>query len=173
MSPDESSASCWGQRPRASGAGDGTMPSLPAWPPRTVAVLSTVDERVHAIPVSAPVRAGDRTILLSLHTSRDTLCRIRSRPEVALTVLAEGDVAFTARGRATVIEDPMVVDPEYTAVSIAVDHVDDHRQPAFRVTGGVDREWVDQAARAALAARVRALSNESVQQPASPTRSAP
>jgi hypothetical protein len=38
-----------------------------------------------------------------------------------------------------------------------VTQVDDHRQPAVRVTSGVDREWVDQAARARLAARLRAL----------------
>jgi hypothetical protein len=51
--------------------------------------------------------------------------------------------------------------------------VDDHRQPTFRVTAGVDREWVDEAARAALAARVRALSNAPVQQPETPTRDTP
>jgi hypothetical protein len=151
---------------------DPFVPSLPNWPQRTVAVLSTVDEGVHAIPVSAPVRAGDRAILLSLHRSRDTLRRLRRRPDVALTFLAEGDLAFTARGRATVIAEPMTVDSQYTAVSIAVDHVDDHRQPAFRVTAGVDREWVDDAAKAALGVRVRALSNASVQQPETSTRSA-
>jgi hypothetical protein len=104
---------------------------------------------------------------------RGRLGRIRRWPEVALTFLAEGDVAFTARGRATVVEEPMAVDPEYAAVSIAVDHVDDHRQPAFRVTAGVDREWVDEPARAALATRVHALSNAPVQQPDTPARSAP
>jgi hypothetical protein len=169
MSPNDTSASSGGQ-PRASRASDAI---LPVWPARTVAVLSTVDEDVHAIPISAPVRAGDRAILLSLHRSRDTLGRIRRWPEVALTFLAEGDVAFTARGRATIVEEPMAADPEYDAVSIAVDHVDDHRQPAFRVTAGVDREWADEAARAALSARVRALSNAPVQQPETPTRNTP
>jgi Pyridoxamine 5'-phosphate oxidase len=168
MSPHDTSASS-PRRPRASHTSDGT---LPGWPPRTVAVLSTVDEDVHAILVSAPVRAGDSAISLSLHRSRDTLERIRRWPEVALTFLAEGDVAFTARGRATVVEEPMAVDQEYAAVSIAVDYVDDHRQPAFRVTAGVDREWADEAARAALAARVHALSNTSVQRPETPARSA-
>src|SRR5262245_39272391 len=96
MSPDDTSASSR-RRARAARPGDGTAPGLPGWPPRTVAVLSTVDEDVHAIPISAPVRAGDRAILLSLHRSRDTLGRIRRWPDVALTVLAEGDVAFTAR----------------------------------------------------------------------------
>jgi hypothetical protein len=142
---------------QASTAGSGGDAVLPRWPQRTVAVLSTVDEGVHAIPVSAPVRAGDRRILLSLHRSRDTLGRIRRWPEVALTVLAEDDLAFTARGRAVVAEEPMAADPEYVAVAIDVTQVDDHRQPAFRVTGGVDREWVDQAARTRLAARLRAL----------------
>jgi len=141
MSPADTSAPSV-RRPRASRAGDGTVPVLPAWPRRTVAVLSTVGGDVHAIPVSA-------------------------------TFLAEGNVAFTARGRATVVEEPMTVDPESASVSIAVDHVDDHRQPAFRVTAGVDREWVDQAARAAAAARVHALSNASVPHPETPTRSAP
>jgi hypothetical protein len=134
-----------------------TSTILPQWPQRTVAVLSTVDEGVHAIPVSAPVRAGSRRILLSLHRNRDTLERIRRWPEVALTFLAEGDLAFTARGRATIAEEPMAVDPDYVAVAIEVAHVDDHRQPAFKVTAGVDREWVDDAAKTQLAARVRAL----------------
>jgi len=131
--------------------------NLPQWPQRTVAVLSTVDEGVHAIPVSAPVRAGSRRILLSLHRSRDTLERIRRWPEVALTFLAEDDIAFTARGRATIAEEPMVVDPEYVVVAIAVTHIDDHRQPAFRVTAGIGREWLDETARTQLAARVSAL----------------
>jgi hypothetical protein len=131
--------------------------ALPRWPQRTVAVLSSVDEGVHAIPVSAPVRAGDRRILLSLHRSRDTLGRIRRWPEVALTFLAEDDLAFTARGRASVVEESMGADPDYTAVAIDVTAVDDHRQPAFRVTAGVDRDWVDDTARAQLGARVRAL----------------
>ena len=132
-------------------------PNLPHWPQRTVAVLSSVDEGVHAIPVSAPVRADSRRIRLSLHRSRDTLARIRRWPDVALTFLAEDDVAFTARGRATVTEDPMAVDPEYVAVTIDVTHVDDHRQPAFRVTAGIGREWIDEAAKTQLAARVRDL----------------
>ena len=136
-------------------------------------MLSTVNGDVHAIPVSAPVRASGRAILLSLHRSRDTLGRIRHRPEVALTFLAEGDVAFTARCRAAVVEEPMAAYLQYAAVSIAVDQVNDHRQPAFRVTAGVDREWADETARAALSARVRALSNAPLQQPDTPTRSAP
>jgi hypothetical protein len=135
--------------------------NLPHWPQRTVAVLSTVDEGVHAIPVSAPVRAGNRRILLSLHRSRDTLERIRRWPEVALTFLAEEDLAFTARGRATIAEEPMAVDPEYVAVAIDVTDVDDHRQPAFRVTAGIGREWVDEGAKTQLAARVRALTTNS------------
>ena len=136
----------------------GPVAILPNWPQRTVAVLSTVDEGVHAIPVSAPVRAGDRRILLSLRRSRDSVERIRRWPEVALTFLAEDDLAFTARGIATVAEEPMAVDPEYVAVAIEVASVDDHRQPGFRVTAGADREWVDQTERTRLAARVRALS---------------
>ena len=132
---------------------------LPDFPRRTVAVLTTVDPDPHAIPVSAPVRASATRILLSLHRSRDSLARIRHDQRVALTVLAEGDVAFTARGRATIVEEPMAADPDYAAVAIDVEHVDDHRQPAFTVTGGVDRDWVDRAEQQRLGARVGQLTS--------------
>jgi hypothetical protein len=130
---------------------------LPTWTPRTIAVLSTTNGAPHAIPVSGPVRAGDRRILLSLHGSRGSLARLRECPAVALTVLAEDDVAFTARGRATVVEEAMEASPDYAAVAIEVEHVDDHRQSAFVVDSGIGREWVDDAEKAALGARVAAL----------------
>ena len=130
---------------------------LPDFPRRTIAVLTTVDPDPHAIPVSAPVRASATRILLSLHRARDSLARIRHDPRVALTVLAEDDVAFTARGRATIVEEPMAVDPDYAAVAIDVEYVDDHRQPAFAVTGGVDREWIDPVEQQRLGARVTSV----------------
>ena len=132
-------------------------PTLPEWPARTIAVLATADDGPHAIPVSAPVRAGDHTILLGLHRGRDSLARIRRRPQVALLVLAEGNVAFTARGTARIAAEPMVDDADYVAVAIDVAEVDDHRQPAFVVEAGVDRAWLDEAEREALGRRVQAL----------------
>jgi hypothetical protein len=134
-----------------------TSDVLPEWQARTIAVLATMDDGPHAIPVSAPVRAGDRLILLSLHRSRGSLSRLREQPRVALVVLTEGNTAFTARGRARVVEEPMAVDPDYAAVAIAVEQIADHRQPEFLVTAGVGREWLDESARAALGERVRAL----------------
>jgi hypothetical protein len=131
--------------------------ALPDWPTRTIAVLATVGDGPHAIPVSAPVRAGDRRILLSLHRSRGTLSRLRERPQVALIVLTEGNTAFTARGRAHVVEEPMAIAPDYAAVEINVEQIDDHRQDAFLVEAGVDRRWLDEAERDALGERVRAL----------------
>jgi hypothetical protein len=147
----------------ARGEGAGAAPehpqleALPEWPVRTVAVLATVDERPHAIPVSAPIRAGDRRILISLNRGRASLARLRTREECALLVLAEGDVAFTARGRAQVVEDPMEADPDYAAVAISVDGIDDHRQAAFAVDDGVSRTWLDEGEQRALGARVKAL----------------
>ena len=136
---------------------DAVSAVLPAWPQRTVAVLSTVDPAPHAIPVSAPVRVGDDRIRLSLHRSRGSLERLGRRPAVALTVLAEGDVAFTARGHARVLRGAMAVDAEYASVEVVVDAVDDHRQAAFTVEAGVDRAWRDEGARLALGARVAEL----------------
>jgi pyridoxamine 5'-phosphate oxidase-like protein len=130
---------------------------LPEWPMRTIAVLSSLGQGPHAIPVSAPVRAGDQRILIGLHRDRGSLARLRRRPEVALTVLSEGDIAFTARGRARVIEEPMACAPEYVAVAIDVEAVDDHRQAAFQVESGVGRRWIDETEKRALGERVQAL----------------
>jgi len=135
------------------------MTMLPTWPTRTVGMLATTaPDGPHVIPVSAPLRAGDRLILLSLHRTRGSLERLRDRPEVALLVLAGDDIAFTARGRASVVEEPMDVAPDYVAVAIELDAIDDHRQPAFVVDSGVGRRWIDEAEQKALGARVAALS---------------
>jgi hypothetical protein len=133
------------------------LTTLPEWPPRTIAVLATIDEAPHAIPVSAPLRAGDHTILLSLHRTRDSLTRLHDRPQVALAILAGGSVAFTARGTARVIDEPMIDAPDYAAVEINVADIDDHRQPAFTVEAGVDRHWIDEHERHALGKRVNSL----------------
>jgi hypothetical protein len=131
--------------------------ALPDWPTRTVAILATLDDGTpHAIPISAPVRAGDQRILFSLRRDRDSVARIRARPRIALTILAEGDVAFTARGSAQ-LREGLLEQPDYVAVELQVDAVDDHRQRAFAVSGGIGREWHDDAEREALGARVACL----------------
>jgi pyridoxamine 5'-phosphate oxidase-like protein len=135
----------------------GGIGMLPEWPTRTIAVLATVDDGPYAIPVSAPLRAGDRRILLSLHRTRGSLSRLRERPKVALAVLTEGNIAFTARGRARIVQEPMAAAPDYAAVAIDVEQVDDHRQAGFVVEGGVGRRWLDEGERDALGERVSAL----------------
>lgn len=131
--------------------------ALPVWPQRTIAVLVTLGDGPHAIPVSAPLRAGDRWILLTLHRTRGSLSRLRERPEVALAVLTAGNIAFTARGRARIEQEQMAAAPDYAAVAIDVTQIDDHRQEAFVVESGVDRRWVDERERDALGERLRAL----------------
>jgi hypothetical protein len=142
--------------------------TLPHWPVRTIATLVTIDDHgaPHAIPVSAPVRGDDRTVLLSLHRTRDSLARLRKRSVVALLVLTEGDTAFTARGTARVVDDPMTGAPDYAAVRIDVAEIDDHRQPAFTVEAGVDRRWVDEAEKQALGGRVATLQRHAAGPPA-------
>ena len=130
---------------------------LPEWPPRTIAILATMDGRPYAIPVSAPVRAGDRRILIALQRTRGSLARLRHQPEVALVVLAEGNIAFTARGRAAVIAEPMTASRDYAAVAIEVEKVDDHRQRAFEVDNGIGRRWLDSDEQQALGARIQEL----------------
>ncbi len=135
------------------------LEALPEWPLRTIAVLATVDHGPYAIPVSAPLRAGDRRILFALRGGRGSLARLRVRDQVALVVLTEGDIAFTAQGRARVVQEPMERAPDYVAVAIDVEHIDDHRQADFIVEAGVDRRWVDQSEKRGLGERLAALSD--------------
>jgi hypothetical protein len=134
-------------------SGHPALDALPEWPGRVVAVLATVSGGPFAIPVSAPVRAGDRRILINLRRDRGSLARMREEPRVALLLLAEGNIAFTARGRAHAEE----LTQDYCAVAIDVDEIDDHRQAAFVVDSGPGRTWVDEDERSALGERVAAL----------------
>lgn len=132
---------------------------LPEWPLETIAVLVTIDDvgAPHAIPVSWPVRADDRRILLSLRANRGSLARLRVRPDVALLILGGGDVALCARGTARVLTDEMDVANEYAAVAIDVTVIDDHRQGAFVVSSGIQRTVLDESELTSLQTRVAAL----------------
>jgi hypothetical protein len=93
--------------------------------------------------VSTAVRAGPRRVLLALARTRTSLARLRQDPACALTVLAAPDLAFTACGRATVIQDPMDVAEGVAAVAIDVDEIQDHADPRFTIEGGVRWRWTD------------------------------
>ncbi|NNH70057.1 hypothetical protein HLB23_09310 [Nocardia uniformis] len=135
------------------------LQALPEWPLDTIAVLVTADPAPHAIPVSWPVRAGDRRILLSLKSDRGSLARLRERPDVALLILGGGNVALCARGTASVIADPLPGAPDYVAVAIDVEAIDDHRQSAFAVTTGIQRTVLDPSELHYLQERVATLRN--------------
>jgi hypothetical protein len=117
---------------------------LPEWPDKTIAVLSTQNEEVHAIPITAPLRIGDRQILLRLKRCRESLARLREHPKVALTIFGKGNLAFTARGLARVVQEPMVGAPMFAAVAIDVENIDDHRQREFAVDSGVSLDWTNE-----------------------------
>ena len=120
--------------------------ALPDWPPGTAAVLSTGGGAPHAIPVSTAVRAGPLRVLLALARTRGSLARLRADPRCALTVLAAGDVAFTAHARARVVADPMPASDRVAAVALDVEEIQDHRQPDFVIGAGVAWTWTDAAA---------------------------
>jgi oxalate decarboxylase len=133
--------------------GDG----LPEFPTRTIAMLSTVNEGPHVIPVTAPLRVGDRRIMFTLKHGGGSLERLRERPPVALLILGDGDFAFTARGRAWIAEEQIARAPEYAAVVLDVEHIDDHRKPGEAVESGVGVRWTDEAEERALRERLAAL----------------
>ncbi|MGY2063591.1 hypothetical protein ACW9HQ_52575, partial [Nocardia gipuzkoensis] len=115
------------------------------------------DPAPHAIPVSWPVRAGDRRILLSLKSDRGSLARLRERPEVALLILGGGNVALCARGAARVIADPLPGADDYVGIALDVEVIDDHRQSAFAVDTGIQRTVLDDSELHYLESRVATL----------------
>ena len=117
---------------------------LPEWPDKTIAVLSTENGEVHAIPITAPLRVGDRQILFRLKRCRESLARLREHPKVALTIFAKGNLAFTARGPARVVQEPMLGAPTFAAVAIDVENIDDHRQRELVVDSGVSLDWTNE-----------------------------
>jgi hypothetical protein len=130
---------------------------LPEWPDKTIAVLSTENGEVHAIPITAPLRVGDRRILFRLKRCRESLARLREHPKVALTIFAKGNLAFTARGPARVVQEPMLGAPMFAAVAIDVENIDDHRQREFAVDSGVSLDWTNERTEQFLQEHLNAL----------------
>jgi hypothetical protein len=130
---------------------------LPEWPEKTIAVLSTQNEEVHAIPITAPLRIGDRQILLRLKCCRESLARLREHPKVALTIFGKGNLAFTARGPARVVQEPMLGAPMFAAVAIDVENIDDHRQRDLVVESGVSLDWANERTQTFVQEHLNAL----------------
>lgn len=121
------------------------LATLPEWPASTIAVLCTIDGGPHAIPVAAPVRAGDQRILVSLQRTRGSLARLRENPQVALAILSGDNVAFTALGLARIVQESMPDAPEFVAVEIVVEKIDDHRSSGVVVESGVRIRFANDA----------------------------
>jgi hypothetical protein len=82
-------------------------------------------------------------VLLALARTRESLARLRVDSRCALTVLASDDVAFTAHGRAAIVQDPMTVAETVVAVAIEIDDVQPHQDPRLAIEAGVRWRWVD------------------------------
>ena len=130
------------------------MDELPDWPDGTVAVLSTAGHEPHAIPVSLVLRAGPRELVIGLAPGRESLARLRADPRCAVTILAAGDHAVTAYGRAAAFEEAGAV----IAVRIELDEIADHNRPTYVIEDGVRWRWTDADAERADAAAREALS---------------
>ena len=88
---------------------------------------------------------------------RESLARLREHPKVALTIFAKGNLAFTARGPARVVQEPMLGAPMFAAVAIDVENIDDHRQRDFAVDSGVSLDWDNEKTQGFLHEHVNAL----------------
>jgi oxalate decarboxylase len=107
--------------------------TLPQWPERTVAVLGTVDGGPHAVPIATLLRDSDQRILLALRRGSGSLERLRESPQTALVVLGEGDIAFTAMGRARIVRERIDDLPEFAAVELLVESVVEDNAAGFEI----------------------------------------
>jgi hypothetical protein len=73
------------------------------------------------------------------------LARLRANPVVALAILTGGNCAFTALGRARIMQESMPGAANYVAVEIDVEKIDDHRSPGVLVESGVRVRFADDA----------------------------
>ena len=119
------------------------MDELPHWPEATVATLTTHGNAPHAIPVSLVLRAGPHALLIGLAPRRESLARLRTDPRCAVTILAAGDLAITAHGRATRFDEAGGV----VAVRVEVDSIADHNRPTYEIDEGVRFHWTDDGER--------------------------
>jgi hypothetical protein len=119
------------------------MDVLPHWQRGTPAILCVAGP--HPIPVTTPVRAGDRRILLALGRERETLRRLREDPSAAFCLLGEG-LAFTAHGRAAVVSEELEATATVVAVELTVERVQDHLADGrTEMLDGARWLWNDQA----------------------------
>ena len=87
--------------------------------------------------------------MFALSLRRESLARLREDPRCALTVLAEGNLAFTALGSGSIAEGERLA-----RVTLAVDEIQDHRHDTFEIDAGVRWHWTDDdAARADVETR--------------------
>jgi hypothetical protein len=81
--------------------------------------------------------------VLALARRRESLVRLREDPRCALTVVEDGNVAFTAHARATIVADPLPAADRVAAVRLDVERIQDHRQRTFEIDAGVRWHWTD------------------------------
>jgi flagellar basal body-associated protein FliL len=85
------------------------------------------------------------------------MARLREHPKVALTIFGKGNLSFTARGPAHVVQESMVVAPAFAAVAVDVENIGDHRQREFVVDSGVTLDWANERTEQFLREHLNAL----------------
>lgn len=105
----------------------------------TTIVIATVDE--DGWPRTAPVNfvvAPDRKCLrMALSKNHRTLQNIRRDGRVMVSVMDEGDVAASIRGRGRVLRESMMVNYSASVVEVTVLEVKNDASPLHLVTQGV------------------------------------
>ena len=76
---------------------------------------------------------------------------------MALTIFGKGNLAFTARAPARVVQEPMVSAPTFAAIAIEVENIDDHHQRELVIDSGVSLDWTNERTQRFLQEHLNAL----------------
>lgn len=106
---------------------------------RVNGVLATVDRQGN--PNTAPIYLlqprDQSTLLLCLATRHQTTENLKTQGRFSLSILEEGDQAFSIQGRAKLVRQPMDANPHMALFILHVENVKSDTTPTVAVLRGV------------------------------------
>jgi len=106
---------------------------------KTTVILCTVN--ADGTPNSAPMTfihaINDRTIRFALYCGGQTLKNIKSTGVLCFSLITEGNIALTIKGRGSIVKERMDASSDYSMVEITIDAVKSDRSVFTTVEQGI------------------------------------
>lgn len=108
---------------------------------KAVTVLSTFSEKglPHSTPISCILPKGSESLILTIHKEHIGYHNMVWQKKVMISVMGEGNIAYSILGRAGVVRAPSMVHPMMNVVRVDVIDIKCDRSILTRVDKGI--EW--------------------------------